>query len=456
VARGSQHHTDWLVDADGKVAAELAYNDRSQSWNLRARRDGSSLVNVASGKAAIDVPQILGFSADRSAIVIESMDKGVAEWRPISIKDGNMGAALDEGRVLRSPIYDQRDGRIIGGVRGADERHYVFFDNELQAHWNAALRAFPNEIVNLVSHSSDWSRIIVRVFGAKDGYTYHLFDWYTHQVATLGKVYENITRPGEVRSVEYKAADGLVIPAILTVPSGVEAKNLPLVVLPHGGPAVTDAEGFDWWAQALADQGYVVLQPNYRGSTVSGEFLEKGYGEWGRKMETDLSDGVAYLAHEGIIDPKRVCIVGGSYGGYAALAGVTLQTDVYRCAVSVAGIGDLGRFRDWIKDNHYSISLRYWDRFLGNAEHDNKAVKEISPIEHVAAVNAPVLLIHGKDDTVVPYDQSEVMEKALKKAGKQVEFVTLKHEDHWLSRSATRLQMLEATVAFLKKNNPPD
>jgi dipeptidyl aminopeptidase/acylaminoacyl peptidase len=225
--------------------------------------------------------------------------------------------------------------------------------------------------------------------------------------------------------------------------------------LPHGGPAAADTLDFDWWSQALAAQGYAVLQPNFRGSTLNSNFLEAGFGEWGRKMQTDLSDGVRYLAHQGIIDPKRVCIVGGSYGGYAALAGITIESGVYRCAVSVAGISDLRRFRKRTLGS-YGLSQRYWDRFLGVADQNDPALTAISPIEHVAAVTVPVLLIHGRDDTVVPYEQSDVMLSALKRAGKPVTLVTMNHEDHWLSRSETRLQMLQATVDFLKANNPPN
>jgi len=175
-------------------------------------------------------------------------------------------------------------------------------------------------------------------------------------------------------------------------------------------------------------------------------------------MQTDLSDGVRYLARQGTIDPKRVCIVGGSYGGYAALAGITLDPGVYRCAVSVAGPSDLKRMLRGINENsgRDNYAQRYWDRFMGVSGPSDPTLRAISPIEHIDAVTAPVLLIHGRDDTVVPFEQSQVMADALKHAGKTVEFVTLKGEDHWLSRSATRFQMLQATVAFLKANNPPD
>jgi dipeptidyl aminopeptidase/acylaminoacyl peptidase len=164
---------------------------------------------------------------------------------------------------------------------------------------------------------------------------------------------------------------------------------------------------------------------------------------------------VRYLADQGVVDPKRVCIMGGSYGGYAALAGVTLESGVYRCAISVAGISDMKRFR-WGMGYTDSAGQRYMDRYLGTAHQGNAALSAISPIDHADALTAPVLLIHGADDTVVPYWQSTLMESVLKSAHKNVEFVALNHEDHWLSNSQTRLQMLEVSVDFLKKYNPAD
>jgi len=242
----------------------------------------------------------------------------------------------------------------------------------------------------------------------------------------------------------------LNIPAYLTLPRDREAQNLPLIVLPHGGPQARDTADFDWWSQALANQGYAVLRPNYRGSALTGKFIAAGYGQWGRKMQTDLSDGVRYLARQGIIDPSRVCIAGASYGGYAALAGVSLDPGVYRCAVAVAGLSDLSKQLEWVESNHmntHNREERYWDRFMGATGPRDAALD---------AISVPVLLIHGKEDTVVPYEQSQIMFDAMRRARKPVELVTLKHEDHWLSRSETRLQMLQTSVAFLREHNPPD
>jgi dipeptidyl aminopeptidase/acylaminoacyl peptidase len=251
-----------------------------------------------------------------------------------------------------------------------------------------------------------------------------------------------------------------VLHAYLTLPPGKEEKNLPLIVLPHGGPHSRDEPGFDWFSQALASRGYAVLQPQFRGSDGFGDdLLHAGFGEFGKKMQTDLSDGVRTLATQGMIDAKRVCIVGASYGGYAALAGATIDTGVYRCAVSIAGLSDLRqqlRYWEWSHNKVDARGERFWGRFLAVDDPDDLKLNDISPIKHVDKVTIPILLIHGKDDTVVPFAQSNDMADALKHAKKPYEFVTLKAEDHWLSKSETRLQMLQATVKFLETNNPPN
>jgi dipeptidyl aminopeptidase/acylaminoacyl peptidase len=258
-----------------------------------------------------------------------------------------------------------------------------------------------------------------------------------------------------MKMVGYAAADGLKMEGVLTLPPGRPAKALPAVILPHGGPRYHDTVGFDWIAQAFASRGYAVFQPNFRGSTGYGdEFERAGNGEWGRKMQTDISDGLAELVRQGLVDPKRVCIVGASYGGYAALAGVTLQHGLYRCAVAIAGISDVYRMvNDEVEEsNSDPMLIRNLKQELGQG----RDLKAVSPVRFADKVDVPVLLIHGKDDTVVHFSQSTAMAEALRHAGKPVEFVTLTAEDHWLSKGETRLQMLQSSVDFVMRNNPPD
>ena len=457
ISKGSAATQGWLVDAGGKVIAEQDYDERSQEWKLKIRRDGHWQEGV-SGHDPIDSPRILGFGPTEDTLLMQAVESENPVWRLLSLKDGTLSAPMAERRQLSTPIED-RSTRMIGGVHIEDDSRYVFFDPSMQARWDAVTRAFDGEHVRLLSAANGFSKFVVRVDGLKDGFVYELVDLETHTATSLGDVYNGGTVPLEVRRITYAATDGLQIPAYLTLPRARAAKNLALIVLAHGGPAVRATADFDWWTQALADQNYAVLEPNYRGSDLSWRFLAAGFGEWGRKMQTDLSDGVRYLVNEGIVDPARVCIVGASYGGYAALAGVTLDPGVYRCAVAFAGISDLKRWLDWVNDKNLhseNASQRYWDRFMGVSGPNDPVLDTISPIKHLAAVNVPVLLIHGRDDTVVPFEQSSVMFDALRHDKKDVEFLTLQHEDHWLSRSETRLQMLQASVAFLRAHNSPD
>jgi len=247
----------------------------------------------------------------------------------------------------------------------------------------------------------------------------------------------------------------LQIHAYLTLPPFREAKNLPLVVLPHGGPQSRDYGDFDWKDQALASRGYAVLQPNFRGSTGYGvHFVDAGHDEWGRKMQTDLTDGIAYLAGQGIIDKSRVAIVGASYGGYAALAGATLDQGVYRCAVSIAGVADVKTMLDYeiflSSEGKHGETVKYWQKFLGEA----KLYDDISPAQQADRAYCPILLIHGRDDTVVPFKQSDLMSKALKRAGKVYELIVYDNQDHWETIEASRIDMIEHVLAFLMQHNP--
>jgi dipeptidyl aminopeptidase/acylaminoacyl peptidase len=457
VLRGSPDTQSWLVDRDGEVVAEEDYDEQAQRWSLKIRR-GERLEEVVSGHASIDFPRLLGFGPTGDTLLVQSIEGGDSVWRLLFTATGAFGPPMAERRTLDAPIADGLTYRLIGGMHIDDEAHYVFFDSIMQARWQSILNAFPGERVRYVSCSADFRKIIVRVDGPRDGFRYMLVDLGTGQAQPLGDVYEGLTQPLQASRITYPAADGLAIPAYLTLPRGKPPRGLPLIVLPHGGPADRDTADFDWWSQALADQGYAVLRPNYRGSTLSARFLAAGFGEWGRKMQTDLSDGVRYLVKLGVADPARVCIVGASYGGYAALAGVALQTGVYRCAVSVGGISDLKGMLLWTDrstDTGNKIAVRFWDRFWGATGPEDPVLERLSPDAHAEAVDVPVLLIHGRDDTVVPYEQSQLMFQALRRVHKSVELVTLKHEDHWLSRSETRLQMLEASVAFLRTYDPP-
>lgn len=462
VSRDTDSHAeDWVVDENGQIVAESSYFEDNQHWTLDIFRDGER-TRVMDVPAPIESPSLEGLNEDGTAVIVSQPgDEGHTVYKQIALKDGAPGPWAHAEVGFGNVVTSLSTGHVIGGTRLTEKNDYVFFDPHADRMWRSIRAAFKDAInVDLASWSEDRTKVVAHVFGQAYGDGYFLVDMTQHKADPIGPTHAGVDDVALQRWIEYMAADGRVLHAYLTLPPGKPEKDLPLIVMPHGGPHARDYPGFDWFSQALASRGYVVLQPQFRGSDgFSDELLHAGFGEFGKKMQTDLSDGVRALAAQGLIDPKRVCIVGASYGGYAALAGATIDTGVYRCAVSIAGLSDIRaqlRYWRWPRNRSDARSDRFWDRFLGVEDPDDPKLNDISPIKHIDKVTIPILLIHGKDDTVVPFAQSDDMADALKAAKKPYEFVILKHEDHWLSNSETRLQMLEATVKFLETNNPPD
>jgi dipeptidyl aminopeptidase/acylaminoacyl peptidase len=449
---------DWIIGQHGEIAARIDFDPVAKVLNLTPGPDGKQVLFSRTDKlASIDVPG-LGRTPDTVVVIDKSGDEDLYE--EVSLRDGArtpLPQSSDYDDLIWDPASHLLAGAVLKGDRGA-----LFFDPARQARYQAIRKAFPHLQVQVRSFNRAFDRLIVFTDGGDDAGTYWLLDARTGKATALGSAYPGIghAEVGPSRWFKYKAQDGLQIEALLTLPPGRTEKALPLIVLPHGGPLdIEDRLGFDWWAQAFASRGYAVLQPNYRGSGGRGAaFRKAGLGEWGRKMQTDLSDGVAALAIQGIVDPRRVCIVGGSYGGYAALAGVTMQSGVYRCAVSYGGLSDMGldlaRFGD--SKSYASAGDRYMRAALGVTWAGDPVVKTISPVYFADKASAPILLIHGKDDTVVPIAQSREMETALRHAGKSVDFKELEGEDHWLSKQKTRTEMLNVSMAFVQKWNPAD
>jgi dipeptidyl aminopeptidase/acylaminoacyl peptidase len=453
---GPKYH--WLVGNDGKVIAHSEYDQQTGIWRLYAGENHVKLLLERS--SAFQDIELISLGRTPDSVWIADGSSGNATTEEISITDGKIEMISDT--IAPESYLTDIDSRLAIGVTMLSEPRAILFDPKFQARIAGTRKAFPNLEMQLTSFSRNFDRMIVKTDAGDDSGTYWLVDIKSGAANPIGRAYPAIRDAdiGPTQVITYKAADGLQIDAVLTLPPGRKAENLPLIMLPHGGPiGVQDMLRFDWWAQAFSSNGYAVLQPNYRGSAGSSkEFLLAGYGEWGRKMQTDLSDGIAALAAQGIINPKRVCIVGASYGGYAALAGVTLQHDIYRCAVSVAGPADLTAFFQWqVKGHGYvSDSTRYWRAVTGADKEGYASLQTISPTNFASKASSPILLIHGKDDTVVPIAQSEAMESALRSAKKPVEFIRMEGEDHWLSRDDTRKAMLKASVVFVKQHNPPD
>ena len=459
---GSPDVIDWFVDEDGTVLAREEYDNDKDMYRIYS--------DLAPGRKPIYEIEasrppfsLIGTKPDRSGLVlVASSDEndgfdGVFELG----FDGTItGPELArEGADIEQVFKDKN--RVVEGIRysGAVPT-YHFYDPALDADVQALVDRFKGGSVEILGRSRDWQRILFSLFDGFRVPQYVVLDRTTGELTGLLNDRDGIPSEaiGEVMTINYLARDGLTIPSVLTLPAGVahaDAVNLPMIVMPHGGPEAYDAVGFDWMAQYFANRGYLILQPNFRGSSGSGrDFTHAGYGEWGGKMQDDVSDGVAALVQNGMADPERVCIVGASYGGYAALAGGAYTPDLYKCVVAIAPVTDLRRMiRDVASRNGYRHwAVDYWKDIVGDPKAQKVELEAISPANSAETFKAPVLLIHGKDDTVVPISQSRDMDKALRKAGKDVTLIELKGEDHWLSDGDTRIETLRAMSDFVDAN----
>ncbi|MBP2158112.1 MULTISPECIES: S9 family peptidase [Asticcacaulis] len=439
---------DWVLTSDGKPHARSEYDFERKIWRLRFR-SGSDWMSGLEIPATIDIPDTRGLGRDGQSVLVFQEGKGFFEVSA----DGTTGA-LESG-TYSSPLFHPLTRRFNGFASHGGWVDYDFLDPDMKALPAKVAKAMPGYRTQFAAFAENPQKLIVYGEGPGDAGSYTFIDFATGTSVPVGATYPDIPEAWVPvkQAIKYKAADGLEIEAYLTLPPGRDAKSLPLIVLPHGGPETRDDLSFEWDVAAYASRGYAVLQPNFRGSAGYGaDFVAAGHGEFGRKMQSDLSDGVRHLVSGGLVDAARVCIVGYSYGGYAALAGATFEK-TYRCAASYAGLSDLPAFTSYISTKTYSdksAGSLYLRRYLG----DMASQAAVSPARHAAGVDIPVLIIHGRDDTTVPVMQALTMRNALKAAGKAHEYVELKGEDHYLSRAETRLQMLKAVVAFVEKHNP--
>jgi len=458
IERGTPYTVQWLVSPDGAALARSEWQAAKKEFSVYARDAGGwRLVHQQTG---YDWLGLAGTTADGKALVAVG-ENGTDRARAWALPLGGGGATV---------LYEDLDGDVSAAIRDPDSGTVVGFESgglEPRQHWldpgraaqqRTLAKAFPGREVRVTDRSSDGQRVLLVAESRSHPPVYYLVDFDKGRADTVGELFPGLTGAtlGESRAISYHARDGASIPTYLTLPPGREAKDLPLVVLPHGGPEARDTSGFDWLAQFLATRGYAVLQPQFRGSTGFGSAHRlAGYGEWGGRMQDDLSDGVRHLVATGLVDPLRVCIAGASYGGYAALAGAAFTPDLYACAVSVNGVSDLpSMIGDLLRrGDEASDDVAYWKDHIGPSTDPRVAAR--SPARAAASIRAPVLLMHGADDTVVPPSQSQLMAKALDAAGKPHRHLVLPGEDHWLSSGATRTRALEEMASFLAQHLAP-
>ena len=454
-AIGTQYTRDWAIDKQGLAVARSEWHADSEEFTILAR-DATAWREIYKRKDGEQL-ELGGLAPDGKSVLAVGHNGGSRSKVWAIALDGS-GATVffeDAAEDIEGIESDLTDGAPIGAYIGGANARLHFFDPKTEARQTALARAFPGRRVKLLDRSNDSKRVIVKVDSPMHPAVFYLVDFATGKADIAGESYPGLAGVtlGEVRIIDYAARDDVEIPAFLTLPPGLGEKNLPLVVLPHGGPHAHDTGDFNWWTQFLATRGYAVLQPQFRGSTGYGAAHRKaGYGQWGGLMQDDVTDGVKAMIKNGLADPARICIAGASYGGYAALAGAAFTPEMYACAISVNGISDLPALLGYLRkraETDFSDSFSLLQDQIGPAYESDVVAR--SPARAADSVRAPILLLHGADDTVVPISQAETMDRALTEAGKTHALVRLPGEDHWLSRSATRTQVLEEMERFLAR-----
>jgi dipeptidyl aminopeptidase/acylaminoacyl peptidase len=368
--------------------------------------------------------------------------------------------AKEESIIFQHPEVDvaglgwSRKRKVYTEVQFSTwKRERKFFDAEMEAIQSDLEKQLPGYEVDLQSGNRDENIFVVAAWSDRTMGVRYLYDATSKNLTKLAEIAPWLPEGdlAEMKPITYRSRDGLTIHGYLTLPRG-ETKNLPLIVNPHGGPWARDGWGYNPEVQFLANRGYAVMQMNFRGSTGYGRaFWEASFKQWGKKMQDDVTDGVKFAVAQGIADPKRVCIYGGSYGGYCALAGLAFTPDLYACGVDYVGVSNLFTFLKTIPP-YWKPLLDMFYEMVGNPETDKELLAEASPVLHADNIRVPLLIAQGAQDPRVNIDESDQMVAALKKHGIAVEYLVKDNEGHGFHNEENRFEFYEAMEKFLKKH----
>ncbi len=462
----------WLADGNGVVCIGLQTYKRNDRIIHRATEaDSWQPLKELDDNVHRSVP--LAVSGDGKTLYLSRVTPagtwGVYSYDLVNQKLGDAIVSHDHFDIIPPEFHLQYDGfslqtlvmsrdkQELLGIRYVTDVPHVFWLAPDLADDQAALdQALPNATNTITSMSDDRQKMIVLSWSASDPGAYYIFDLQKKSLKPLlaRTPWIKPAQMAKVFPISYKARDGLIINGYLTVPPHHQPEHLPLIVYPHGGPWTRDGWQFDELAQFLANRGYAVLQVNYRGSVGFGDsFFKKGKRQVGHGIQDDIADGTRWAIQMGITDPNRVAIMGASYGGYSALMGLIQTPELYQCGISLAGV------TDWIgiiqNDRQlFPHAYGFVVNNVGDPVKDAAELRDVSPISHVDKIKAPVLVVHGKDDPIVPYDQSTTLVAELEKQRKTYEFMSRANEMHGLQNAKNRADYFRKIEAFLAKYLP--
>lgn len=452
IAENPGNITGWVTDHDGNLRIATTTDGVNTSILYRKKEsDDFELVTSSNFKETF-APGMFTYD-NRFVYMISNKQRDKLAIVKYDIENQKeLELIYEHPEVDVSNLLSSDKRKLITGVSYVtDKRHYNFFDDErkkLQQDLEDRLPGY--EVV--VSHSNrDEDKILVRTYSDKSRGAYYYYDLNSKEFKKLTDVspWLNEDDMADMKPIEFESRDGLKIHGYLTLPKGVKPQSLPVMVNPHGGPWHRDSWGFSPEVQFLANRGYAVLQINFRGSTGYGRnFWEISFKQWGKAMQNDVTDGVMWLIRQGIADEKRIAIYGGSYGGYAVLAGLAFTPDLYACGVDYVGVSNLFTFMKSIPP--------YWEPYLemifemvGNPDKDKELMESASPVYHVDKIKAPLLIAQGANDPRVAKSESDQIVEALKKKNIDVPYIVKNNEGHGFHNEENKFEFYRAMEEFL-------
>lgn len=449
----------WLVDRNHRVRVGV-HHENSKVEIHACDPDGQNWRKLWTYQLlSQESVQPLGFGKDSNLLYILAEHQGHTALQTVDLRDPELKRSLKlnlEGLDLSgSLVYSAKTADVVGfrGTAKTGKASVNYWDSNFRELVGLIDEGLPERHNFLRSMSSDETRYIVYSSNAHTAGEYYLGDDKKNSLSLFASAYPQLPAAAMAKKkfIKIKARDGLELPAYLSLPPGKKANNLPAVLLVHGGPQGHDDASFDTWTQFLANRGYAVLQVNFRGSTGhGGKLMAAGLQRWGMEMQDDLTDAAQWLVANGTADAGRMCIVGASYGGYAALMGVAKTPDLYRCAVSFAGVTDLLELG--LDKANYINGKEAFNIQIGSVDKEKQRLQATSPRYLANQIKAPVLLIHGTHDRSVDFTQGEMMDAALNAAGKPHRFISQEKGDHHLSIYEHRLQFFKELENFLAQN----
>lgn len=472
IEQGGYRTMEWALDSDLNpvLRHDIVAGGRGHAW-LRKDNSGEwvEILRFRGADGANGAPEFnaVGRGTKPGTAIVSARPQG-KDTNGVYLFEAGTGSYLeelysDEAFDVVNVLRDPKTAEVIAGCHWAYKLECEFKNPQFQSTWDAINGAIGGENTVYLQPGGDLSKeFLLEVSGSKEPGAYYVFDAEKRELSyfqpKVTGVDVDLLPSQEV--FHYTAKDGTPLWGYLTLPPGttINSKNLPLITLPHGGPEARDVWGGDPMSNYWGANGYAVFQPHFRGGSGTGrKWVEAGHGQWGQLIQSDINDGTRALIEAGLADEDRICIAGWSHGGYVAFTASYQDTDLYKCAMAGAGLSDLRKMQDWVRDEQggrQSMSYKYWAEAIGDPSKDKDKMDRHSAFRNVEKIGMPLLIVHGENDTTVPVEQSLIMDKALSKERIPHETLIIADMDHYLraDQGDMWLQVLQRSTAFFNQH----